>query len=379
MIRLASPDIGDHEIAAVDEVLRSGWLVQGARVARFEQELAALSGAKHCIAVSSGTAALHGMLVALGVGPGDLVAVPAYSWPATANVVEACGAMPVFIDIDENSLSMRADRLEEALGRIVAGSEGGRRLRAVVTVHPFGVLDGIGDVASVCDAFGLPLIEDAACAIGSVYDGRASGGWGLAACLSFHPRKVVTTGEGGAVVTDDADIAHRLRAFRNHGLNPDAPGPQFVSAGLNYRLSEIHAAIGLSQMGRLADILQGRRRQAAFYDGLLAGTPLVPQRYERNRCVPNYQSYVVALPEGAEAMDVVARMRAAGVECSIATWHIPLTGHFRARYGYRQGDFPGADRAFRRALALPMSVTMSERDQQTVVSELLRAISGAAG
>lgn len=360
MIHLARPLVEEDDRQAVLAVLDSGMLVQGARVAAFEEALAEVIGVRHVIAVSSGTAALHLALLALDVGPGSRVAVPAYSWPATANVVAAVGATPVFVDIDVETYALRPDRLEEA-----------GKVDVVLPVHPFGQMADLSALA------GSPaLVEDAACALGARRDGRSAGSVGRAGCFSFHPRKAITTCEGGALSTDDDDLADRLRAWRNHGLQAGASTPEFVLPGLNYRLTEMQAALGVTQLGKLDRILATRRAQAAAYTALLESTdiaaPVVPAGSE-----PVHQSYVVLLPEGTPPGDVIAHTRAHGVETQIGTWHIPLTRYYRERYGFAAGDFPGTDEVFRRALTLPLGPHLGEGDLVAVVDAVQAAVRAA--
>ena len=215
MIRLTVPSIEEDDLQAVREALASGFLVQGARVAAFEQAVAQRVGAAHAVAVSSGTAALHVALVALGVGPGDLVLTTAYSWIATANVIELAGAEPVFVDIDPATFNLAPDRLAEAIDRLEA-SGSLRRVKAILPVHAFGQPADMTSIGALADAHGIPVVEDAACALGAAWEGRPAGSWGRCGCFSFHPRKAITTGEGGLAVTDDAELARTMRALRNH-------------------------------------------------------------------------------------------------------------------------------------------------------------------
>lgn len=354
MIPLACPLIEDDDRRAVIEALDSGMLVQGARVAAFESLLADVIGVSDVVVVSSGTAALHLTLLALGTGPGDRVAVPAYSWPATANVVEAVGATPVFVDIDIQTYAMSQLALDAA-----------GPVDVVLPVHPFGQMALIQSESTI--------VEDAACALAARRDDHAAGTVGRAGCFSFHPRKAITTGEGGAVSTDDAELADRLRTWRNHGIAAGSSPTDFVLPGLNYRLTEMQAALGTTQLSKLQRILASRRGQAANYDALLEGTgiqaPVVAPGSE-----PVYQSYVVLLPVGVAPRTVIAATRAAGVETQIGTWHIPMTRSYREKYDFAKGDFPGTDEVFARALSLPLGLGLDEGDLKTVIDVLLKAV-----
>lgn len=372
MIRLTRPSIDEEDIEAVAKVLRSGYLVQGARVAAFEAAVAARLGSAHAVAVSSGTAALHLALLALGVGPGDRVAVPAYSWIATANVVELIGATTVFVDVHPGTFDMDAAALAAVL------DSGGGSVRAVMPVHAFGQPADLRAILPLCEARGIPVVEDAACALGAELDGRLAGTFGRLGCFSFHPRKAITTGEGGLIVTEDPGLARALRILRNHGIDPDRPG-EFVRFAFNYRLTEVAAAMGLVQLAKLDRILGARREAAARYGPLLAGVPVV-RPVLRDGAAHAYQSYVVRIPDAsaAERDRIVARLREGGVEATIGTSHMPMAACFRERYGYEQGDFPGADRAFAETITLPLYEGITPEDQETVARVLAAALSSPA-
>jgi perosamine synthetase len=372
VIRLAQPAIDDQDIAAVAAVLRSGWLVQGAEVRGFEAELARIAGVAHAVALNSGTTALQLALLAMGVGPDDEVAVAAFSWPATANAAVLCGARPVFVDIEPRTAGMDPERLR---ARLAASG----RFRAILPVHAFGGMCDIAAIRDVADAHGVPVLEDAACALGAGLDGRPAGSWGAAACFSFHPRKVVTTGEGGAVTTPDAELADRVRALRNHGLDPRSPEPDFLSVGMNCRMTEFQGALGRVQLGKLAGLIAAHRRVAAWYAELLAQFPLdLPGSADPEAHI--YQAYVVRLPRelAPRRRELISRLRAAGVEATIGTHHIPLTAYYRRVGGYRPGDFPVTDDIAGRALALPMHHALTREDVTRVAAELGAALTAPA-
>jgi dTDP-4-amino-4,6-dideoxygalactose transaminase len=370
MIRLASPEIPEEDLQAVREVLASGWLVQGERVAAFERSVATFLGTEHAVAVTSGTSALHTALLAAGIGSGDAVAVSAYSHVASANVIELCGAEPVFIDIDRRTFNMDPEELTRVLRE--RADAGLAPVSAILVVHAFGQmadLDSIGDIAS---GYAVPVIEDAACALGASWAGRKPGATTLAACFSFHPRKAITTGEGGMIATDDTRLATASRTLRNHGQDPASTTIDFVLPGLNYRMTEFQATLGSAALQRLEEGIAARRRLAARYDALLSDCVDVP--YVPPSCAPVYQSYVVLLPESAAASRpaLIEQMRARGVETTIGTWSIPTTSYYRRRYGYDEGTFPVTSEVFARSLALPMHEKLSA-DDQSHVSEALHA------
>lgn len=367
MIRLTVPSIDDEDLDAIRDVVASGFLIQGPHVAEFEKAVATMTGAAHAVAVANGTCALQLALAALDFGPGDICVMPAYSWVATANVVELCGARPVFVDIDPHTFNIDPNELERALALI-----GDRKVKAVMPVHAFGQMANMREIARICDGLGIPLIEDAACALGATLDGRQAGTWSRMGCFSFHPRKAVTTGEGGMVVTDDAATARRLRALRNHGADPDSRVQDFICAGYNYRLTEFQGAMGVVQMSKVDRIVARRRDAAARYDKLLSGSPLVPP-FVAPKAEHVYQAYVTLLqPEVAKRRpDIIRAAREKGVELQIGTIHMPLTTYYRGRYDCREGDFPVTDYVAACTLALPLYESITLEQQQEVVDVTL--------
>ncbi len=321
-------------------------LTMGDKVAEFETELARACGTEHAVAVSSGTAALHLAVLALGIGPGDEVIVPAYTFPATANVVALAGARPVLVDVDPETFDIDPAKVSV-----------GPRTKAILPVHLFGRPARLEELPD------LPLIEDAAGALGAEHRGRRCGGLGRAGCLSFHPRKIVTTGEGGAVTTDDPDLAERVRSLRHHGWSPSDRYDDMPAGAFNYRLPDILCAVGIPQMHRLGTLLAARERVAAGYAERLAGLPvLLPSADEGDR--HGWQAYVIQLDRRDEAL---ARLRAAGIQCQIGTYALHRLGAYRD-----QGSFPGADACFERALALPLHSRLTDSDLDRVAEVLTR-------
>ncbi len=345
-IRLARPDVGAEELAEVAQVLESGQLTMGPKVAELEELLAAACGVEHAVAVSSGTAALHLAVLALGLGEGDEVLVPAYTFPATANVIALSGAKPVLVDVDAATFNISPYQAHERVSK---------RTRAILAVHLFGRPAPLEELPE------LPLIEDAAGALGARRRGRPCGGLGLAGCLSFHPRKIVTTGEGGAVTTNDARIADAAREMRHHGWRgADMPRP-----GLNYRLSDVLCALGIPQLRRLHELLAARARVAVAYAERLEDIVELPSADEGD--VHGWQAYVVRLDRRDEALQA---LRAHGIEAQIGTYALHRLGAYRD-----QGSFPGADACFQRALALPFHSGLTASDLDRVADVLLRVVS----
>jgi perosamine synthetase len=330
-------------------VLESGTLTMGPKVPEFEAELARACEVEHALAVSSGTAALHLAVLALGLQPGDEVIVPAYTFPATANVVELAGLRPVLVDVDPETMNIDPAQIDV-----------GPRTKAVLAVHLFGRPAPVDDLPD-----GLPMLEDAAGALGARHAGRACGGLGLLGCLSFHPRKIVTTGEGGAVTTNDAAVAVAVAAGRNHGWRSLVP-PELPAPGLNYRLSDILCAVGLPQIRRLDELLAARTRVADGYTERLRDLPVsLPGAATGD--VHGWQAYVIQLDDRDR---VLGDLRAQGIEAQIGTYALHLLGAYRD-----QGAFPGASRVFERALALPFHTRLTDSDLDRVVGALDKIVS----
>jgi dTDP-4-amino-4,6-dideoxygalactose transaminase len=349
-IRLARPDVGERELAAVAEVLASGQLTMGPLVGRFEEALARAVGTADAVAVSSGTAALHLAMLALGVGRGDEVIVPAYTFPATANAVELCGGRAVLVDVDPETFLVRPELVAEAVTP---------RTRAVLAVHLFGRPLEWEELQTAVPQ-DVPLVEDAAGALGATYRGTPCGALGLMACLSFHPRKIVTTGECGAVTTDEAELAASIRRLRHHGI-ADGVATDIPVPGFNYRLADVLCALGIPQLERLEALLAARERVAGWYAERLEHAVGVPHASDGDR--HGWQAYVVALDRRDEAL---AALRAEGIEAQIGTYAVNALAAYRDR-----GSFPGADAAFVRALALPFAGTMTEDEVDRVAAALL--------
>ncbi len=368
MIRLARPEITDADIAAVVEVLRTGQLVQGKSVQEFERRVSELAGGGEVVAVSNGTAALHLSLLALGIGSGHRVGVATFSWPATANAVVLAGAEPVFIDIERETMGMDPAALAKTL-------RDGAHLDALIPVHAFGQMANMTAIMKLADTHSIPVIEDAACALGATLGGKAAGSFGLFGCFSFHPRKAATTGEGGAIRTTDRGLTRKLRMLRNHGLDPDASTPDFAEAGFNQRITEFQAALGISQLERYRELVARRRALAKRYDELFSDLPVtVPPSADGDANI--YQSYVVRLHRdvAARRAEVLSSLREQGIEANIGTHHMPLISYYRRRFGYRPGDYPMTDEVAASAIALPMHSYLTDADQESVARALRRAI-----
>ena len=299
-IPVARPFLGPEEEAAVAEVLRSGWITQGPRVADFELRFAEYVGAEHAVAVSSCTTALHLALLASGVRPGDEVICPSLSFIATANCIVHAGGRPNFVDIEPDTYNLDPERIAEAITP---------RTRAILVVHQVGLPAALDPILAIAARHGLPVVEDAACAVGSEYFGRRIGApHGTLACFSFHPRKILTTGEGGMITTRDADVAARLRRLRQHAMSMSDVArhsaarvvfESYDEVGYNYRMTDLQAAVGLVQLRRLDGFLARRRVLAARYSERLSKLEWLAPPVEPDGHKHNFQSYVVRLKAGA--------------------------------------------------------------------------------
>ena len=367
------PMLGEEEAQAAADAVRSGWVAQGPRVARFEQEFAALVGAAHGAAVSSCTTGLHLSLVLLGVGPGDEVVVPSLSFIATANAVRYVGATPVFADVDLATGNLTVETIDAVRTP---------RTRAVVAVHQGGVPFDTAALRKAADGWGVALVEDAACAAGSTAYGEPVGAGARVAAWSFHPRKVITTGEGGMVTVDDEESARRLRRLREHGMNVSAADRHasaqpvleaYLETAYNYRMTDIQAAVGLVQLGRLEALVARRRELAARYHELLADLPALRAVRDPAHGRTNYQSFWVLLEPGAPGRrdELLARLADAGISARRGI----MAAHLEPAYaGHPHAPLPATERLSRDSLILPLFHTMTPAQQDRVVAVLRKAV-----
>jgi dTDP-4-amino-4,6-dideoxygalactose transaminase len=365
-IPIIRPDISFEEVADdIAEVLKSGILTRGPKLASFERAMAEYLGVASAVATTSATTALHLSLVALGIGPGDEVLVSDFTFPASGNVIVQTGATPVLIDCLPGRFDLDPS---DAIKKINS------RTRVIMPVDPFGQPADLDAVHSLARDHDLAVVEDAACALGARRGGRLCGTWPGATCFSFHPRKVLTTGEGGMIVTNDINLAERLRLLRNHGGRTAVDGTLFVEHGFNYRMSEIQAVLGLAQLRHIDAVLADRRRTAAEYHRLLTNVLpelTVPLAAPFEDCT--FQSFVVVLPEGIDRARIIRLLAQHGIEATLGTYAMHAHPAF-AHFGYRPGDLPRSWDMQRRSLTLPLLPRMSSETVEEVVNALVSAL-----
>jgi dTDP-4-amino-4,6-dideoxygalactose transaminase len=375
MIPVMRPWLGEEEATAAAEAVASGWIAQGPRVREFEEAFAAAVGTSHAVAVSSCTAALHLALIAAGIGPGDEVIVPSLSFIATANAVRYVGARPVFADVDMATQNLIPQTVEPHLSG---------RTRAVILVDQAGVPADLDGIRALCDPLEVTVIQDAACAAGSTYRARPVGVGAALAAFSFHPRKLLTTGEGGMLTTSDGSIAARLRRLREHGMDISAADrhrsqqpviEHYTEVGFNFRMTDIQAAIGLVQLRKLPEMVARRRALAQRYQELLSGIPGLLMAADPPYGETNYQSFWMLLPEEpAVGRDDLMRLLA---DAGISARRGIMAAHLEPAYADYQPSLPVTERLTQHSLILPLFHQMTPSEQERVVSLVTSALTSS--
>ncbi|NVL89481.1 MAG: DegT/DnrJ/EryC1/StrS aminotransferase family protein [Desulfobacterales bacterium] len=401
IIPITRPVFDEEEERAIPEVIRSGWLVQGPRVADFEDKFKTFLGVKHAIATTSCTTALHLALLAAGIGPSDEVLLPSFTFIATANAVEYTGAKPVFIDIDLATYNIDSEKILEYLDNQKAIYK--RHAKCILPVSLFGLCANMESINRIASENGLIVIEDAACGFGAKRNGRFAGTEALAGCFSLHPRKAITTGEGGMVVTNDDHLADKVRKMRDHGgsktdlerhlQNGGSMLPEYNMLGFNYRMTDLQGALGVAQMDKADMIIEGRRKAAARYDELLQGvaeitTPFVPESYTHA-----YQSYVCLYKADSSKLKdkadihwsdvdvwnrernrLMARLEKKGISVRQGTHAVHTLGYYKKKYGLNDYDYPMSYIADRLSITLPLYYGITKEEQLRVVNSLQELI-----
>lgn len=374
-IPIARPMLGEPEIAATRRVIESGWVTQGPEVAAFEAEFAAYVGAKYACAVSNCTTALHLALLGVGCAPRHEVITVSHSFIATANAILYCGANPVFVDIEANGFNMDASALEAAITRDT---------HAILCVHQMGMPCDMDTIMKVAERYDLPVIEDAACAFGSelLHDGewrRIGSPLGIVACFSFHPRKVATTGDGGMLTTNDAELDRRFRLWRQHGMSVSdtvrhgsrqVVHERYDEIGFNYRMTDIQAAIGREQLKRMPEMIPARRRIAQMYGERLGKIRGIGLPIEPSSARSNWQSYCIRLPSGFEQRDVMQKLLDRGISTRRGVMNTHLEKPYLGPDGYAVPGLSRSESAQAECIMLPIFAQMSDAEFERVVLEV---------
>lgn len=375
-IPIALPSFGEEEWQALKEPFESGWLTQGPKVKAFEEAFAKHHGVKHALAVTSCTTGLHLALVTMGIGPGDEVIVPAFTWVATANVVLYCGGTPVFCDVDPRTYNMDIDSLRSKITE---------KTKAIIPVHLFGLCADMAAIRSVIPSH-VKILEDAACAAGAMYKGKFAGGLGDMASFSFHPRKTITTGEGGMVTTNDTALFEKAEKLRNHGaeiseeVRHRGPKPyllpDFKNLGFNYRMTDLQGSVGLVQLGRLKGFVEERDRWAHYYREQLKDLEWLSPQPLPEGGQHSWQAFVCYVDPNKAPMprnDMMDLLQKKGISTRPGTHAVHMLTYYRERFGLKPDDFPGARDCDQNTMAIPLHNKMTEEDYAYVV-EALKAI-----
>jgi len=395
-VPISKPYLDDKEAEAVNKVLKSGWLVQGPKVAELERMFCQYTSAKFANATTSCTTALHLALVASGIGPGDEILVPSFTFIASANAVEYTGAKPVFIDIDVDTFNIDVQKVAQYLEHT---KKYGKRVRAIMPVHLFGLCADMDAVMKLAQQYKLYVIEDAACALGSLYKLKHAGTFGDAGCFSFHPRKPITTGEGGMLITDNPEIASKVQSLRDHGAavsdlaRHEKDGsllPAFDILGYNYRMTDIQGAIGIEQMKKFSWIVGKRIERARRYDRELKDVECLQTPFVSKDCKHTYQSYVVLLRDsktkGIPSSElekfhsvrnvIMAKLNEKGIATRQGTSAVHTLGYYRRKYDLSDDDCPLSLQADCLTIALPLYPQMTDEEQSYVIDNLLQVVKG---
>jgi perosamine synthetase len=365
-MRLNLPWTDQSELDQIAEVLKTGFFTQGPKVKQFEEKISGLIGSKYAFAASSCTTALHLALVSMGIKPGDEILVADFTFPATANIVVQLGAVPILVDIEMNTFTMDIQDLHKKLNS---------KSKAIIPVSTFGCTADMDPILEAARQYNIPVLEDAACSLGATYKERFSGNIASASCFSFHPRKSISTGEGGMITTNDETLAKRIALLRNHGGTRIGYWFEFEEAGFNYRLSDIQGAMGLAQFEKLPTILERKSILAHELTERLSGIPGFRPPLDPTWGKHTYQSYVILVDEGINRNQIIEDLRANDIECTLGTYALHDQPFFQREYGYHNGELVNSDAAFHRSITLPLYPQMTEADLEILTKTVKNVFS----
>lgn len=385
-VPIIKPYLDNKEAEAVAAVLDSGWLVQGPRVAEFENMVADFTNARFAKATTSCTTALHLAVLASGIKPGDEVLVPSFTYVASANAIEYAGARPIFVDINPDTFNIEPTKIADYLEKA-----GKSKVKGIMPVHLFGLAADMNPIMEIAKRYNLHVVEDAACALGAIYHGKHAGTFGDAGCFSFHPRKSITTGEGGMVVTNNEAIASSIESLRNHGADVSdlrrhqANGsllPEFNILGYNYRMTDLQGAIGIEQMKKFNYIIDQRIGRARIYNEQLKVLEYIQTPYIPEGCRHVYQSYVIQLkdvsarPSSLDKLSkirnkIMSKLEEKGIATRQGTHAVHTLGYYKRKYNLKDEDYPQSFAADRLSITLPLYPQMTNEEQGYVIENLI--------
>ena len=357
MIRIVKPTFSNEAFLNVKKVLRSGNLIQGKKVDEFENKIKSFIKTKYCAVVSSGTAALHLSLLALGIKRNDEIILPAFSYIATANVVELCNAKPVFVDINIDNFCINTNEIEKKITS---------KTKCIIVVHEFGMPCEIDKVIKIAKKYNLKVIEDAACALGSKYNDKNIGSFGELGCFSLHPRKNITTGEGGIITTNNKRMYEFVKSMRNHGSNLNDKKKDYINAGFNYRLTDFQAVLGLDQIKHIKKILLYRNKLASYYDFYLSKITWIKTPVKYINSYSSYQSYHVMLDKKISRKNLILFLKKNKIETTIGAQAIHAQNYFKKKYLFKDYDFINAYSAYKHGLVLPLGNHIKKSDVKKI-------------
>lgn len=373
-IDISSPFVGEEELSMLKRPLLSGWLTQGVCVSEFEEKFAHMHGVKYAIATTNCTTALHLALVALEIGAGDEVIVPSFTWITTVNVVEYVGATPVFCDINRETFNLDILQIESLITS---------RTKAIIPVHLFGLCTEMVPLIKICEHNGVRVIEDAACAVGASIRGKIAGSIGDIGCFSFHPRKIITTGEGGMCTTNDESLAKMIISLRNHGASVSEKKrhceekpyflPDFKVLGFNYRMTDLQGALGLVQLSRLNSLIDDRRKWAVWYCEQLKKIPWLVTPVVSSCFNHSFQAFVCYVDETKapyKRNEIMEILQEKGISTRIGTMAVHMQDYYKKKYRLKSGDFPVSRDCYKFSMAIPLHNRMQADDYKYVVSVL---------